>query len=237
MSKDEVQPTTEKSSVVQQAPVQEPVADAWMHKDGRLTDAKAKTARAENFHGWRPLAFIASATPPAQEIVCSTGLCHYKPAAPVPSDSGLTNRYTEAQPAPVMREHVGEWVGSRSRDSDPKRIAWKPGYVVNAKVGDKIYAAPAAPIIGDEDWEAQQKALAQYAIKCATEDLSDPNNPATKVAREYYGATPPAAQRPWVGLTDEQRSAIGSKIFPSTWNTRHVEFARAIEAELKELNT
>jgi len=46
-----------------------------------------------------------------------------------------------------------------------------------------------------------------------------------------------AAQRPWVGLTDEQRSAIGSKIFPSTWNTRHVEFARAIEAELKELNT
>jgi hypothetical protein len=47
----------------------------------------------------------------------------------------------------------------------------------------------------------------------------------------------PAAQRQWVGLTDEQISAIGSKIFPSTWNTRHVEFARAIEAKLKELNT
>jgi hypothetical protein len=45
--------------------VQEPVADAWMHKDGRLTDAKAKTARVENFHGWRPLAFIASAAQPA----------------------------------------------------------------------------------------------------------------------------------------------------------------------------
>jgi hypothetical protein len=42
------------------------VADAWMHEDGRLTDAKAKTARAENFHGWRPMAFIASTTPPAQ---------------------------------------------------------------------------------------------------------------------------------------------------------------------------
>jgi hypothetical protein len=49
-------------------PVQEPVADAWMHKDGRLTDAKAKTARVENFHGWRPLAFIASATPPAAPV-------------------------------------------------------------------------------------------------------------------------------------------------------------------------
>jgi hypothetical protein len=51
----------------QPAPVQEPVADAWMHKDGRLTDAKAKTARVENFHGWRPLAFIASAAQPAPE--------------------------------------------------------------------------------------------------------------------------------------------------------------------------
>jgi hypothetical protein len=39
-----------------------------------------------------------------------------------------------------------------------------------------------------------------------------------------------ATQRQWVGLTDEQISAIGSKIFPSTWNPRHVEFARAIEA-------
>jgi hypothetical protein len=39
-----------------------------------------------------------------------------------------------------------------------------------------------------------------------------------------------AAQPAPVPLTDEQISAIGSKIFPSTWNTRHVEFARAIEA-------
>jgi hypothetical protein len=38
-----------------------------MHKDGRLTDAKAKTARVENFHGWRPLAFITSANPPAAQ--------------------------------------------------------------------------------------------------------------------------------------------------------------------------
>jgi hypothetical protein len=49
--------------------------------------------------------------------------------------------------------------------------------------------------------------------------------------------TQPAARRQWVGLTDEEISAIGSKIFPSTWNTRHVEFARAIEAKLKAKNT
>ena len=39
--------------------------------------------------------------------------------------------------------------------------------------------------------------------------------------------SPPAQRKP---LTDEEISAIGSKIFPSTWNIRHVEFARAIEA-------
>jgi hypothetical protein len=57
-------------------PVQEPVADAWMHKDGRLTDAKAKTARVENFQGWGPLAFIASAAQPTpvQEPVDSMGM-------------------------------------------------------------------------------------------------------------------------------------------------------------------
>ena len=37
----------------------------------------------------------------------------------------------------------------------------------------------------------------------------------------------PAQRKP---LTDEQLSAIGSKIFPSTWNIRHVELVRAIEA-------
>jgi hypothetical protein len=53
-----------------------------------------------------------------------------------------------------------------------------------------------------------------------------------------YGAlyaAPPAQPAP-VPLTDEQISAIGSKIFPSTWNPRHVEFARAIEAKLQERN-
>jgi hypothetical protein len=83
-----------------QPAAQEPVADAWMHKDGRLTDAKAKTARVENFHGWRPMAFIASATPPAQPA----------PEQYTALEQALTRlqkRYAEleakvaAQPAPV----------------------------------------------------------------------------------------------------------------------------------------
>jgi hypothetical protein len=43
-----------------------------------------------------------------------------------------------------------------------------------------------------EAWEAEQKALAQQAIKCATETLSDPDHPATIAARNYYGVTAPA---------------------------------------------
>jgi hypothetical protein len=51
-----------------------------------------------------------------------------------------------AQPKPVQ-EPVGEWAESRSSSNDAKRIAWKPGYVVSAKVGDKIYTTPpAAPV-------------------------------------------------------------------------------------------
>ena len=45
-------------------------------------------------------------------------------------------------PTAPMQEPVGEWVDGRS---EAKRIAWKPGYVVNANVGDKIYATPPAP--------------------------------------------------------------------------------------------
>lgn len=49
---------------------------------------------------------------------------------------------------PAQQEPVGEWGDGRS---DAKRILWKPGYVVAAKVGDKLYAAPqpaqkAAPV-------------------------------------------------------------------------------------------
>jgi hypothetical protein len=45
-------------------------------------------------------------------------------------------------------------------------------------------------------------------------------------------STPPAAQRPWVGLTDEEISDIAINNPPMVH-----EFARAIEAKLKEKNT
>jgi len=63
-------------------PAQEPVA--WMaeSKNGnvRFTNIGQSADQLESF-GWTISPLYA--TPPAQEFVCSTGLCHYKPAAPV----------------------------------------------------------------------------------------------------------------------------------------------------------
>jgi hypothetical protein len=101
----------------------------------------------------------------------------------------------------------------------------------DAPDGTKLYTAPPA---------AQPAAPVQEPL------MVDMHPPATQRDRWMYEQgrlaerdprshpTPPAAPVP---LTDDQISAIGSKIFPSTWNTRHVEFARAIEAKLKETNT
>jgi hypothetical protein len=50
-----------------------------------------------------------------------------------------------------------------------------------------VYTPPAAPVQNDA-WEAQQKALADESIKCATEAMLDLNSQAMKAVREYYGA-------------------------------------------------
>jgi hypothetical protein len=74
------QPATEESSVVQPAPV------AWMHEweDGErvpmLRKRDVDSSDIDSPKSVRPLVF-GDTTPPAQEFVCSTGLCHYKPAA------------------------------------------------------------------------------------------------------------------------------------------------------------
>jgi hypothetical protein len=48
-----------------------------------------------------------------------------------------------------------------------------------------------------------------------------------------HDTTPPAAQRPWVGLTDEE---IDKTYETQVWEARR-SYARAIEAKLKEKNT
>jgi hypothetical protein len=108
--------------------------------------------------------------PPAQEIVCSTGLCHYKPAA-----------------QPAQKRHVS-YVCPQCHWSLEKQPA-------------------------PEQYTALEQAL-------------------TRLQKRYGELEAKvAAQRPWVGLTDEQRSAI----------IRHHSFAddiiKVTTAKLKELNT
>jgi hypothetical protein len=58
--------------------------------------------------------------------------------------------------------------------------------------------------------------------------------------QHWLHTTPPAAQKPWVGLTDEDRKAAFESLpdmldgFLKTWGWLH--FSKAIEAKLKEKN-
>ena len=134
-----------------------------------------------------------------------------------------------AQPAPVQPvahcEAGPEFCQQCHLEDRSLALAAAVRYVKNNTpklVSDEICMAlstpPAAPVLEGRDWsllEATQESLREHMVE---------------IKRLK-------AAQPAVPLTDEQISAIGSKIFPSTWNTRHVEFARAIEAKLKELNT
>jgi hypothetical protein len=99
------------------------------------------------------------------------------------------------------------------------------------KVGDKVVC------IEDESLGTVVYLTAGGSPEIKFDDGSHGTYMLREFAELFGYTTPPAAQRQWVGLTDDEISAIGSKIFPSTWNTNHVEFARAIEAKLKERNT
>jgi len=79
-------PATEKSSAVQPAPVQKPEyvytcngCDTLYREDDVSCDCTVNGLMEFTRHILAP-----DATPPAQEFVCSTGLCHYKPAAQRP---------------------------------------------------------------------------------------------------------------------------------------------------------
>jgi hypothetical protein len=59
---------------------------------------------------------------------------------------------------------------------------------------------------------------------------------ARELAEHFY--TAPPAQRQWVGLTDEEITQICVGLWSGGWReTAMRNFARAIEAKLKEKNT
>jgi hypothetical protein len=155
----------------QPAPVQEPVA--WM-KEGWGPDCGPYIEfYRDDEMGWRdrkewtPLYH----TPPAQEFVCSTGLCHYRKPQEEPAQE------------PEIVQRVKRYAGQTMRTARNPNIT------------------------------------ARECIELAN----------------WIVATPPAAERQWVGLTDEEQSLlweISRAALP-----RYATFYRLIEAKLKEKNT
>jgi hypothetical protein len=152
-------PATEKSSAAQPAPVQ-PVGRVCFEGDEVVWIDEPPESGS-----------LLYTTPPAQEIMCSTGLCHYKPAAAVqeplfwyrPCSNGMYEGPIHNAQIEEVRKQSGAWV----------------------------------PLV--------------------------------------TATTPPAAQRQWVGLTDEEKQELVSNEIGRVRD--YEDYADAIEAKLKEKNT
>jgi hypothetical protein len=88
-----------------------------------------------------------------------------------------------------------------------------------SKLGQEIEAQPEEPVSWGVDWSKDGD------IPCAIIIKRLPDGGIEVVAMEYG---PP--QRPWVGLTDEERDECD-------WGQSERDYAKAIEAKLKEKNT
>jgi hypothetical protein len=179
-------------------------------------------------------------TPPAQEFICSTGLCHYKPAAAV------------QEPVASLKE-ADVLMIAEAHGIDPSTKGLYGFYI------DCISQAPAqkAPV---QDAEGENMAvrcfLMLYGQRSVTVGQMKKNMamsgfkfwPAwvdsepegahlTKAGAQLWirhlfslEATPPAAQRQWVGLTDNEKIDCAS---PYDSRLCCVE---STEAKLKEKN-
>ena len=141
-----------------------------------------------------------------------------------------------AQPLPA-REDWGP--GPHEVHSLPAPVDWKTEYLKSVESGcstlDELREARA-------ELDALKKALAAPTVQ---EPVAMPENWFAGMPEEYRKeawrvTTPPAAQRQWVGLTDEEIFSVLDNLQrkyngPPTEDSR-VVFALAIEAKLKEKN-
>ena len=194
---------------------------------------------------------------PVQEFVCSTGLCHYKPAAQ-PAQPAQKRHVSyvcpqchwslEKQPAPVQSLPFGVGGGLVAIKT---LLSRDPCVHANTAI-QMIDAILAAQPTTEDSSEAQAEleatnrqveilsdALAESRREVAA--LKAVQEPVQNIEHCIWArngntpcqhTTPPAAQRQWVGLTDEQ-----FRYFASTPDYGTGGLIRAIEAELKELNT
>jgi hypothetical protein len=125
----------------------------------------------------------------------------------------------------------GEIAVIRGVDEYGPMIGWYEHWV-NFPVGTKFYTTPpAAPV-----QEPVAKVVLTETLGLPCLQWLDLNRQFDFKGGEYLYtvppnvATPPAAQRTWVGLTDEEMQALWDRY-------AHMEMMRAIEAKLKEKNT
>ena len=153
---------------------------------------------------------VRASTPPAQEFVCSTGLCHYKPAAPV-------------QPVASLKE-ADVLMIAEAHNIDPRTKGLYGFYI------DCISSQPAAqPAPVHFAWM-------RYEEDCAGDPVLVLSRSAEEGAFRVYKEP---AQGQWVGLTDDEVRKINQEVwgYVSADHTRMRGYAHAIEAKLKEKNT
>jgi hypothetical protein len=106
---------------------------------------------------------------------------------------------------------------------------------------DENITALNAAIAEAEKQEPVADGLIRRYINALVANKPDEAADATKRMVDYVFATPPAAQRQWVGLTDTQIEQVYFETVkkhrgaPMPWG--QVQFGKALEAKLKERNT
>jgi hypothetical protein len=158
----------------------------------------------------REFAELFGYTSPAQEFICSTGLCHYKPAAPV-------------QPVASLKE------------ADVLMIAEAHGIDPNTKGLYGFYidcistTPPAAPVQEPVAHINQNGVIHEAGYEWGPTNTLTPLYPA-----------PPAAHRQWVGLTDEQKLDVVTDYFDHVdgdWAVKKAsQLLDAYESKLREKN-
>jgi hypothetical protein len=217
--------------------VQEPVATLWQHGEtgrtritmpGDITDCDARWFKASDLYTTPP------AAPDLQAELEATNR-----QVEILSDA-LAESRREVAALKAVQEPVAFF------DPQGKGFYWaKPAKIIAPVTVDvkplPLYTTPpAAPVQEPMAWvdlleQAEEVVRSKSLWKKYINGTPLANDIAVWMvtfAQEH--ATPPAAQRQWVGLTDEEITDIWAETTPYYHED---DFARAIEAKLKKLNT